>query len=226
MVGEERMTHHSSATRSVKTSTGLALISVDELLQHAQDILNRIARRAFEIFESRGGVHGHDWEDWFLAESELLTPVKLLISESGEWVTISAQVPGFNTNEIKVSVDSRRLIISGKAGPRESRKSGKHLASLGPMQLIFQVLDLAAEVDPSKTKATFNDGRLNVVMAKVAPTMSVSAGTRPGLSSEGGASDHKTGGMEAAGIPPVIARANESVVEAQAVSLNKVASVR
>lgn len=31
-----------------------------------------IARRAFEIYEQRGGGHGHDWEDWLQAEREVL----------------------------------------------------------------------------------------------------------------------------------------------------------
>jgi hypothetical protein len=30
-----------------------------------------IARRAYERFETRGGEHGHDLEDWFEAEREL-----------------------------------------------------------------------------------------------------------------------------------------------------------
>ncbi|HEX4920984.1 MAG TPA: DUF2934 domain-containing protein [Candidatus Bathyarchaeia archaeon] len=30
-----------------------------------------IACRAYELFEARGCEHGHDWEDWFRAESEL-----------------------------------------------------------------------------------------------------------------------------------------------------------
>jgi hypothetical protein len=30
-----------------------------------------IARRAFELFLARGGVHGHDVEDWLAAEREL-----------------------------------------------------------------------------------------------------------------------------------------------------------
>ena len=29
------------------------------------------ARRAYELFEDRGGEHGHDWEDWLQAEREL-----------------------------------------------------------------------------------------------------------------------------------------------------------
>jgi hypothetical protein len=31
----------------------------------------QIARRAYERFETRGGEHGHDQEDWFGAEQEL-----------------------------------------------------------------------------------------------------------------------------------------------------------
>jgi len=31
-----------------------------------------IARRAFEIYEQRGGGHGHDWEDWLQAERDVL----------------------------------------------------------------------------------------------------------------------------------------------------------
>ena len=30
-----------------------------------------IAWRAYELFEMRGCEHGHAWEDWFRAESEL-----------------------------------------------------------------------------------------------------------------------------------------------------------
>jgi len=89
------MTRHSSAIPVIKTSTGLALPSVDEPSEHTQNTLSRIARRALEIFESRGGSHGHDREDWFLAESELFEPVKLPISGSGEPVTVSAETkPG------------------------------------------------------------------------------------------------------------------------------------
>ena len=34
---------------------------------------DEIALRAHEIFIARGGEHGHDLEDWFQAESELLS---------------------------------------------------------------------------------------------------------------------------------------------------------
>lgn len=30
-----------------------------------------IASRAYELYEQRGGEHGHAWDDWFQAEREL-----------------------------------------------------------------------------------------------------------------------------------------------------------
>lgn len=38
---------------------------------YMQQVHPAIARRAYELFEMRGCEHGHDWEDWFRAESEL-----------------------------------------------------------------------------------------------------------------------------------------------------------
>jgi methionyl-tRNA synthetase len=31
-----------------------------------------VAQRAFELFQKRGGIQGHDQEDWYQAEQEVL----------------------------------------------------------------------------------------------------------------------------------------------------------
>jgi HSP20 family protein len=203
------MTHHSSHAPS---STDLNLVSVHELFEHTQDVCNLIGRRAFEIFEGRGRAHGNDREDWFLAESELLTPVKVHLSESGEQLTARAEVPGFNREEIKVSVEPRRLSISGKAAPHEDHPSRKHAHSLKHEHLMFRVIDLPAEVDLSKAKATFHDGTLEVMMPKAAPAKSLRMETKPEVSAEGNTS---AGEMEAEGAPPL---ADVPIVKAQAAS--------
>jgi HSP20 family protein len=210
------MTHHSSLAPSMKSGTDCNLVSVCELFEQTQDVFNLIVRRAFEIFESRGHLQGKDREDWFLAESELLAPVKFHISESGEQLT--AEVPGFDRQEIKVSIEPRRLSISGKAELRENHKSGKHTHSLRHAQLMFRIIDLPTEVDLAEAKATFNDGTLEVVMPKAAPAKSVRPETKPALSAESDASVHETGGREAAGSPPVVTGANEPIIKAQATS--------
>jgi HSP20 family protein len=209
------MTKHSSVGSSMKVNTDLDLVSVHEFFEHTQDVSNLVARRAFEIFESRGRADGNDREDWLLAESELLTPVKFHLSESGEQLTARAEVPGFNRQEIKVSVEPRRLSISGKAAPCEDHPSGKHAHSLKREHLMFRVIDLPTEVDLSKSKATFHDGTLEVMMPKAAPAKSVRVEMKPELSAEG---DAPAGGIEAAGTPPVATGANEPIVKTQAAS--------
>jgi len=197
----------------MKINTDLNLVSIHELFEHTQDIFDLIARRAFEIFEGRGCAHGNDREDWFLAESELLKPAKFHISESGDQLTARAEVPGFNSQEIKVSLEPRRLSISGKAEPREDHPSGKHSHSIRYAQLMYRVIDLPCEVDLSKAKATFNDGTVEVVMPKAAPAKSVRVETKPGLSAKGDTSVQETGGIEAAGSPPIFTGADEPIVK-------------
>jgi hypothetical protein len=38
----------------------------------ADDYRRRVERRAYELYLSRGGAHGSDWEDWLAAERELI----------------------------------------------------------------------------------------------------------------------------------------------------------
>jgi HSP20 family protein len=209
------MTPHSSHGPS---STDLNLVSVHELFEHTQDVFNLIARRAFEIFESRGHAQGNDREDWFLAESELLTPVKFHLSESGEQLIARAELPGFNRGEIKVSLDPHRLTISGKSEPGEDHQPGKHATSHRHEQMMFRVIELPCEVDLSKATAKLNDGALEVVMSKASPAKSIRVETKSGSSLEGDTSVHETSGIEAAGDPTVVTGANEPIVKAQAAS--------
>jgi hypothetical protein len=76
--------------KSTKVSTPKAELPVTPLRPRDPEILRcempavqlAIARRAFELFEKRGGECGHDWEDWFQAESELLHPEKANLASS------------------------------------------------------------------------------------------------------------------------------------------------
>lgn len=210
------MTHHSSPASSMKTNTDMNLVSVHELFEHTQDVFNLIGRRAFEIFEGCGCLHGNDREDWFQAESELLKPVKFHVSESGQQVTARGEVPGFKREDIKVSVEPRRLSISAKADPREDHPSGKHAHSY--KQLMFRVVDLPCEVDLSKARATFNEGTLEVVMPKAAPAKSIRIEAKLQLPSEGDTSVHERAAIESAGSPPVVTGAHEPVAKAHAAS--------
>ena len=56
--------------RSVTQPTVFWLTASGTLAERMQQISTAIAGRAYELFEARGRDHGHDWEDWFRAESK------------------------------------------------------------------------------------------------------------------------------------------------------------
>ncbi len=97
-----------TALQPMREGLPIRLVAVDDLFDRRRETYDSIARRAFEIFESSGQTFGHDLADWFRAESELLHPVHLDIAESGNALTVRAEVPGFSAKEIEVSVEPRR----------------------------------------------------------------------------------------------------------------------
>ena len=142
--------------------------STGEFFGRVQQTYDAIARRAFEIFDAEGRWLGHDWEHWFRAESELLHPVHLEVTESDDNLTVRAEVAGFSTKELEINVEPRRLTIAGKHEAHEESKKGKTIYSETCANEILRVVDLPMEVDSSKVSATLEDGILNIQLPKAA----------------------------------------------------------
>jgi HSP20 family molecular chaperone IbpA len=126
-----------------------------------------IARRAYELFEKRGGEHGHDWEDWFRAESEILRPVSVSMSESDDRISVRANVLGLDGNELKVSVEPQRITILGKKemSASESEEGKMEFIDRVPDQ-ILHMIDLAADVIPEGTVVELQAGLLKFELPK------------------------------------------------------------
>jgi HSP20 family molecular chaperone IbpA len=155
----------SAAVSPVRLSIG----NPESLLWEVQQVQLEVARRAYELFELRGCEHGHDWEDWFRAESELLRPVSVVVSENDDRVSVRANVTGFGKTELKVALEPRRLIVLGKkSGTTEETERGD-LDSAGsyPVHLICMV-DLPAEVLVKDSVVDFEAGLLRCELPKAA----------------------------------------------------------
>ncbi len=162
-----------TAIQPKKEGTSLKLVEFDELFDRVNKIYDSIARRAFEIFESNGGFFGRDLEDWLEAESELLHPVHVEVTESDEALAVRAEVPGFTAKELEISVEPRRLTITGKREMKEEHKTKKTAYAERCADQILRVIDLPAEVDTGKVTATLKDGVLELEMRKAAPAKKV-----------------------------------------------------
>lgn len=57
----------------MKTLLGAKELTVIEMQLHEEQLSldNQIRRRAYELYEERGRMGGHELEDWLQAESEL-----------------------------------------------------------------------------------------------------------------------------------------------------------
>lgn len=141
----------------------------EKLRWEMQPVQLAITRRAFELFEKRGREHGHDWEDWFKAESEFLYPVSIAISESEDRISIRANVLGFTENELQVSIEPKRLAILGKrAGTTFRTEAGSNgRTDLYPDQ-ILRLIDLTTEIDPGRAVIELEAGMLKLELPKTA----------------------------------------------------------
>jgi HSP20 family protein len=127
-------------------------------------INDTIAHRAYELFEARGYRHGHDMEDWFRAESELMHPLKIKKWESDQEVVITAEIPGFTAQEVEMGVKPERVTIWGKPDPKPGPTDA--YPRRAPLAL-YHALDLPAQIDASKASATLEDGLLKLQLPKV-----------------------------------------------------------
>jgi HSP20 family protein len=160
------MTTQSPAVMQRMKGSDLVKHSSEEIFNQFSHINDVIARRAFELFESHGGSPGHEMEDWSRAESEVLRPVPLNVTESTDEYTVRAEVPGFGSKDIEIGIKPRCLAISGKRETKEEEKSRKVIRSEWCADRIFRTLDLPSDVDASKVNTTLKDGILTVDLPK------------------------------------------------------------
>jgi len=155
--------------KQTKSPAPLKLVPAVDLMDRVHELYDSVARRAFELFEGNGRMLGRELHDWFQAESELLHPVHLEVAESDEGITVTAEVPGFTAKELEVSVEGRRLTITGKRETKEERKEKKTLYTECSSDQLLRVIDLPVDVDADKVAATLKDGMLELKLPKAAP---------------------------------------------------------
>lgn len=158
-----------SAIQRREAAMPVQLLTADILHNRKNELDLMIARRAFELFEGRGGGNGHDVDDWITAELELLPPYRHDLKESAKAVVFRADLPcSFTPDQLNVSVEPRRLIISGKRELEVTCVGGPPTHVEKRTQRIFRIEELPVDVDPSRTTATLKGELLEIMMPKVA----------------------------------------------------------
>jgi len=113
--------------------------------------------------------------DWFFEES--LFPMSGLLSsgqmhpsvdlvETDRQIVVEAEIPGMEKKDIQVSLSGRQLTLSGEKSHEEKEiRRGHHLMERA-WGAFHRVLELPADVDPSRVNATYKNGVLKVTLQK------------------------------------------------------------
>jgi HSP20 family protein len=171
------MASRTTATQAVKEApepkalqlTATKALATEDIFTEFDRIYDSIARRAFEIFSGGGHGFGHDLEHWHKAESELLHPVHMKVTESDEALSVTAEVPGFEAKDLEIKLEPTRLTVSGKRETKAEQKKGKTTYEEHCSNEILRIVELPAEVDASKAQAKLKNGMLEMQLPKGKP---------------------------------------------------------
>jgi HSP20 family molecular chaperone IbpA len=158
-----------SAPQRREATMQVKLVAADVLLNRKNEIRNVIARRAYELFEGHSSTNGHDIDDWIEAKVEVVREYRHDLKKSAEAVVFKAELPcSFTTDQLNVSVEPRRLMLSGETELEVIRGGDTPAHMEKRTQRIFGVEELPVDVDPSRATAKLKGDMLEIVMPRVA----------------------------------------------------------
>ncbi|NOT59200.1 MAG: Hsp20 family protein [Acidobacteria bacterium] len=176
---------HAQPALEKKSATKPLFVEAEKIFDQMKEFSQSIAQRAYELFDTRGRELGHELEDWFRAEFELMRWVPIALKEADGKLVVRAEVPGFNASDIKISVEPNQLTISGqkvvKPEERKEEQDEKRFFSEFRANQFCRTLTLPATVDTTaKTEAALKDGVLELTLTKAPASEPVSVLVKTG----------------------------------------------
>lgn len=151
-----------SSKAQLQQAQSVSVVEAD-IFDRMNETRELIAQRAYEIYESRGGGHGSDQDDWFSAEGELLPKLAIEYHVTDGTVKLTARVPGFDARDLEVEVGHRRAVICGVHSASRQTKD-----SSNSKKKVMRIIELPFDVDPALASATLQGGTLLVVLPRSA----------------------------------------------------------
>lgn len=148
----------------------LQVLRKDSIIQEAEALQQRIAARAYELFEGRNGFGGDPLADWLTAEQELVWKPAIEVTEQGDHVTVLAALPGIDAKDVEVDVTPQDVVIKAGTEHRHSEEKGHVLSCEFVSGQVFRSISLPKPIEVSKVSAELADGLLRVTAPFAAAT--------------------------------------------------------
>lgn len=122
--------------------------------------------RMFDDFWGRGWLRPFRWEPPIRSEMASVMPKVDVIDRDAE-VVVRAEVPGYDREDIEISVSGNMLTVKGETKREEKEEKGDYHRWEISRGSFARTVGLPAEVDESKAKAVLKDGVLELTLPKL-----------------------------------------------------------
>lgn len=133
-----------------------------------------IARRAFDLFEKRGGGLGHDVEDWLNAEHELGFPAAELSEKDGAY-EVQIALPGFEAKEVEVTATPAEIVVHAASKQEKKGEKDNVIWTEFGSSNVYRRFEVPNPIDVDKVTANIENGLLHIKAAQVSKPKEIPA---------------------------------------------------
>ena len=139
----------------------IAMTQKDSIVDQLEQLHQRIARRAYDLFRGRDGW-GDAFGDWLSAENDLVWKPAVELREKDGVFTIAAALPGVDAEDVRVDITPQEVVIQAAAEHKHAEDKGQvHRCEFTGGE-VFRSLTLPKAVDTAKAKAKYQNGMLHI----------------------------------------------------------------
>jgi HSP20 family molecular chaperone IbpA len=118
----------------------------ETMTDEIQEMYDEITRRAYEIFQQRGGNCTLDIEDWLTAERDVLDKPHVRIEETGCRIIVTVYVGNLSVLDVQLLVTPDAMLVHSSSSARRKK--------------VFRVVQFPRRIDVTKAEAQYGDGCL------------------------------------------------------------------
>lgn len=127
-----------------------------------------IRRRAYELFEKRGGGIGQELEDWLKAEREVFGWPAAELREQEKEYEIELTLPGYDEKEVEVSATPSEIAVHAATEAEAKTEKGGMLWTEFGSNDVYRRFQMPQPIDVEKVTATLRKGMLHIHAGKAA----------------------------------------------------------
>jgi HSP20 family molecular chaperone IbpA len=129
-------------------------IPPSQLLDEIESFTAKIRQRAYDLFEMRGGIGGHEVDDWLQAERELMWQPGTELNEREDEFQARINTPDLQPKDLRIIAFPTAIFLAAEpARANECRRVKR--------------LDLPAPIDPDRVLARLDKGLLQITAPKM-----------------------------------------------------------